>query len=709
MDVLGTAEASLLLTLILLVPGYVIGWLSDVFAFRERGFALQLALSTPLAVAVLPILVYRLGPYPAVLWTLFAASWLAAVVLSFRTVMRRGRIELRLVPRAVWIGVTFALAWAFLVIVALADFQFRGRLYFSIAAFDNSTRAAFTAAASRSIPADNPFFATSPPALLRYHYFWMMVCSLVTKLGNIAPRYALYGGTVWAGIALMSLIVISLKFFLGVRERLEQKAAIACGLLLVTGLDILPTIYRYVYWNALSPDMEWWNEQITSWVDALAWTPHHVMSVVACVVGLLVLRQPASTQYRRALAILVAGLAFASSAGLSLLASFSFAVFLVLWLPVAALQGWWDEAAGWVAAGALALAAVFPYLRMLMGTAIAGYGSGNGGGSAGFPISLQIRDFSFGMNVIGTILESPRHNLPFPHLLLLLFMPLNYFLELGFFFYAGALRIRSIRAGSTPLTREEQTGWMIVATSFLIGSFLRSTTLAANDLGWRCFLQTQLVLLLWGAVLMDDWWRGRRVEFGRRNLAPAFAGALLGLGLIGTFYQVAMLRAYPVLADAGKVDARMYHWLDHDHRMGERTLALRSVYGSLGAMLPPEAVVQYNPNADGFIPHQLYSARSAAMGLQFCGVVFGGELSACEGRMNTVAPLFDKPSAAESGDLDLVCRRYNIKIMLVDDRDPVWKQRESWVWSRTPLIANDYVRAFACGDSSQQLRLASTH
>ena len=708
-DVVGTAEASLLLTMVLFIPGYVIGWLSDAFAFRERRVTMQLVLSTPLAVAVLPILVYLFGPYPRVLWTLFAASWFTFLALGLQIVMRRGGIELRRLPRALWIGVTFALAWAFLVIVALADFQFRGRLYFSIAAFDNSTRAAFTAAASRSIPAHNPFFATSPPALLRYHYFWMMVCSLITKLGNIPARYALYGGTVWAGIALMSLIVIALKFFLGVRDRLERKAVIACSLLLVTGLDILPTAYRYVYWHALSPDMEWWNEQITSWVDALVWTPHHLMSLVACMVGFLVLRQPSSTKYRRAVAILVAGLAFASSVGLSVLVSFTFAVFVVLWLPVAALQGWWDEAAGLVAAGALALAAVFPYLHMLAGTAVAGFGSGNGGGSGGFPVALQIRDFSFGMNVVGTILESPRHNLPFPHLLLLLFLPLNYFLELGFFFFVGGLRIRNIRAGSVRLTREEQTGWMIVATSLLIGSFLRSTTLAGNDLGWRCFLQTQFVLLLWGAVMTDEWWCGRHIEFRRRNLTPAFAGLLLAIGLIGTVYQVAMLRAYPILADAGKIDARMYYWLDQDHRLGERTLALRSVYDSLGAMLPPDAVVQYNPNADVFIPHQLYSGRNAAMGLQFCGVVFGGELSGCEGRMKSVAPLFDKPTPAESDDLDLVCRRYNIEIMLADDRDPVWKQHESWVWSRSPLIANGFVRAFACGDQSQQLRFASAH
>jgi hypothetical protein len=69
--------------------------------------------------------------------------------------------------------------------------------------------------------------------------------------------------------------------------------------------------------------------------------------------------------------------------------------------------------------------------------------------------------------------------------------------------------------------------------------------------------------------------------------------------------------------------------------------------------------------------------------------------------------LFRKPSSAESAGLDSVCRVYGIKVMLVDDSDPVWKDRDSWVWKREPLLANDYVRAFRCGDSDQETRLVS--
>ena len=60
--------------------------------------------------------------------------------------------------------------------------------------------------------------------------------------------------------------------------------------------------------------------------------------------------------------------------------------------------------------------------------------------------------------------------------------------------------------------------------------------------------------------------------------------------------------------------------------------------------------------------------------------------------------LIDKPSQSASADLDSVCRQYGIDVMLVDDSDPVWKQSDSWAWSRKPLLANNYVRAFTCGD-----------
>jgi hypothetical protein len=699
-DIVGSVEASLLLTLILFIPGYVIGWLTNVFEFRQRRIITQAMLSTPLAVALLPILVYYVGRYPTALWAFFGASWITFAVLLRRTLMGRPGSGLPRIPRAIWIGGSFAVLWSLVAIATLVDLQFKNRLYFSVPAYDYSLRTALTAAATKAIPPNNPFFANIPTVPLRYHYFWMLICSLAARLGHIGARQAMYGGTVWAGIALMSLIAICLKFFLNVRERLERKVFIGWGLLLVTGLDILPTLYLYVHSHAIAPDMEWWNVQITSWVDALLWTPHHMMGLVACMVGFVLLRQSVKNKHERAVAIILAGLAFASAVGLSVLVTFTFAAFIALWLLVATLRKWWDDAIGLLAAGGLALAAALPYLSQLTGPGL----DGSGGGGRFFAVS--IREFPLGIYAISSAIGVPYYKLTF---LALPLLPLNYFLELGFFFFIGALRIKSIRSGSTPMTRLEETGWTMVATSFFVGSLLRSTTIGSNDLGWRCFVLAQLVLLLWAALLVDDWWAAGSLAALRRNKAAVFAGILLLMGVVGTLYQVTMLRAYPILHDEGSLDPKAYPFLYLDRKLGERTYALRSVYDQLSTMLPEDAIIQYNPNTLAFVQHELYSVHDAAIGLQLCGTVFGGTLDQCMGRIKSVPPLFKRPSLTQSASLDDTCREYRIKVILVDDDDPVWKQGDSWVWTRVPLLANDHVRAFYCGDRDSQAQLARMH
>ena len=693
-DILASVEATLLFTLVLLGPGYVIGWVSNVFRFRQRRLVTRIAIASPLAISVLPIFFFLIGRFPLLMWGILIATWCGFAFLFGRMWKQCSCESLRNVSPKIWIGGAFAVIWAAVSIGTLVDLQFGNRLYFSVPAYDYSLRAALTASAARSIPPSNPFFASNPPVPLRYHYFWMLLCSVVMRLGKIDARQAMFGGTAWAGIVLMSLVVLCMKFLLRVREDLQRKALVACGLLLVTGLDIIPTILLYVRTHGVTPDMEWWNEQVTSWFDALLWTPHHIMALVACMIGFLLLREPVETKTQRLLPIFVAGAAFASAAGLSVLVTFTFALFIVLWLPFATMRRWWDDVLGFTFAGAIALVLALPYIRTLLGPAVDG--SGGGGRFA----VVSIRGFPLGIEVIGWILHIPAKKLLF---LCLPLLPLNYFLELGFFFVIGYVRIRSIRAGATPMTRDEETGWMMVFTSFLIGSFLRSTTIGSNDLGWRCFLLAQLILLLWAAVAVDQWWKPlRKVKFGAMM---RFAQICLVLGAIGTIYQVTMLRIYPVLHDMGKVDPTLFPWLYDDQKVGERSYAIRDVYSQLDASLPVGTILQYNPYTTGFIAHQIYSGHDAAVGAPLCGSVFGGDMNTCLVRSKLIAPLFEDPSPSQNADIDDVCRDYKIAIMLVDDTDAVWKHSDSWVWTRTPLIANQHVRAFGCGSLSEAASL----
>ena len=89
----------------------------------------------------------------------------------------------------------------------------------------------------------------------------------------------------------------------------------------------------------------------------------------------------------------------------------------------------------------------------------------------------------------------------------------------------------------------------------------------------------------------------------------------------------------------------------------------------------------------------LYSEHDAAAGGGGCGLDFGGDAKACALRLQRLGSLFQAP---DGSDLDTACRDYGIDALVVEDLDPVWKQPSSWVWTRQPVVANNYVRAFRC-------------
>ena len=136
------------------------------------------------------------------------------------------------------------------------------------------------------------------------------------------------------------------------------------GLLCVTGLDILPILYLGLVQRSWLADMEWWNEsQITSWIGSLLWVPHHVAALIACFVAFLLLRHQADANRRWATApVIVAGMAFASAAGMSVYVTFTFVVAVALWLLVLIARKDWLETAMFVSAGAVALLWALSYL-----------------------------------------------------------------------------------------------------------------------------------------------------------------------------------------------------------------------------------------------------------------------------------------------------------------------------------------------------------
>jgi hypothetical protein len=672
-----------LFSLIAFLPGYALGWLLDVLRFRTRTLPFRLAASAPLALAIGPILSYALGRA----FTL-AAAGLVYALLSAYTIYRfaralraptRPRIPAGMAPFLGLIAVWLAIA-----LVSLADLQIGRRLYFSIVAFDYSVRTAFTSAiAASGIPPQNPFFFPGHPVGLRYHYFWLILCAVVRQAGAplLDSRQAFIAGTLWCGIALICLVPLYLRIFspLGA-DGLRRRSLIGIALLGVTGLDILPALL--MLWLAakgwiggISPSVEWWNNQVDGWVYTMLWEPHYLCSLVACLTGFLVLWDLPATASRRsrATAGVVAGAALASAAGSGIYVALVFGVFLAVWTLVTIARKWHRETAVLAMAGGVAFVLSIPYL-----TSLTGHGSPGSGVQS---LQLTVRGFDLG-EILLRVLRLDR-----PWQILLgdtVWLPLNYFLELGFFFAAGVLAWSRFRAQPTSPTRAGLAAFTMAAISVAICTFVKSSATGNNDLGMRGFLPAQFMLLLSAADLLAG-----KIPRDQKSLLRV----LLVLGVAGVLYDLAILRFYPLLSDAGRVPK--IGWLAGDRQLGLRTYANREAYQWLRARTPQQAIIQQNPHPvyqETF--YGLYANRQTVAEDANCGAGFGGDPRECGPVLARLTPLF--AAGAGSRSFADTCQNLPIDILVAKDTDPAWQDRNSWVWTRTPIFANDFVRLFSC-------------
>ncbi|MGO9127131.1 MAG: hypothetical protein ACLP6G_19875 [Terriglobales bacterium] len=694
-DLLRSAQAFALMPLFLFVPGYVLGWLLRVLDFRRRSFPEQVLIATPLSLALCPIATYRLGlsASMAAVWVFYGCCWaLCPVLLALRARTVR-RSELRL-SRYTWIALAIVAAWCLVLLLSLVDLQIHDRLYSSVAANDYGFRVPITQALAREgLPGFNPFFYPGHQVPLRYHYFWMLLCSLPVRLFGIRALHAMWGATPWCAIGLLSMIPLFLKFVFTPAANLRRQAVIGMFLLAVTGLDIIPTAANFVSMPLqIQGDMEWWNEQVASWMDSVLWNPHHVSALIVCLLGFLLLWNALRSTWRdRIVAVLLSAAAFATASGLSVFVTFTFALFMAAWLLFTLRQKQWLTAALQCLSGILAVCFALPLLKVLLAPA------GAGGGFAKFGVRpfhtaivvLQL----FGVNSPGAFAAVSLFSLP-----------LSYFFELGIFGVVALFRLRDVCRKPQPLSEAEKVSWIMVLVSLLIATFMQSSVAVnPNDLGWRSFLPFQFITLLWAIPLVESWLdRAQNKAFqvpasGPLAIRHSWLVALLLLGFLGTIYQLVCLRTYAIGVEKGALLAPP--WLEDDRNLGRRQFAIRELYETLHTKLPPDVIVQQNPISRHWTEHLLYNERQRVAGVPGCGVNFGGDIRECMGTMQRTFNLYRIPNSIR--DLDSVCRALSIDVVVATDLDYVWADRRSWVWRTTPIAGNSFARAIACGESSK--------
>jgi hypothetical protein len=666
-DVAGCIAAVCLFALFVLLPGYAIAWLTGLFDFRRRTLAFQFALSIPLSIAICPVLTYfawRFGSMTSV-WAFYVACWVCALMAASRR-----RLSLAPYTRIV---VILCAAWIAIAIFSLIDLQIGARDWYPSAAFDYSIRTQFIhSIGATGVPPANPFYFPGHPVAVRYHYFWLLLCALVDRAGGslVTARDAWIGGAVWCGFGFMALVALYFRLF-AYRgpESFRRRALTGILLLSVTGLDILPTAILWVLQSmgihAIRPAMEWWNEQVDGFVYTALWEVHYLCGLIACLTAFLILwhasSQPARVRVRYGL---LAGLALATASGTAIYVAFVFGIFLLVWTAMALAQRRPLDCAILIGAGMLALALALPFALSLRGPAMGGP-----------PLEFWIRPFSPVDGLLRGMGRADSWRLPLANALAL---PLNYFLELGFFLAAAVLWWTKRRG--RPFTPAESATWVMIAVSVTICTFLRSSVIGNNDLGWRGFLIAQFGLLVIAVDVLSDI-REKR----------AFLIGLVILGAAGSAYEIGINRLYAPLADRGVVP--LFYWLAPDRHAGERNYANREAGEFAARSTGPNAIVQFNPHTGAQNTSALlYSDRPSLAADESCMSTFGGDPGLCPA---LIAEL-DRVYKDAAPDLGRACRTLPMELIAASDTDAVWSNRQSWVWTETPVFANAYVRLFRC-------------
>ena len=216
------------------------GWAFNLFEFRQRRPILRFVLSVPLSIAICPMLSYLLGrflPYGLAVFYIGVTA-ACALLLGKDFLSSKATSSRETISKNVWIALILASLWGVVSLASTVDLQIGDQLYPSIIVFDHSVRTSMTVAVARHIPPDNPFFAHSG-APLRYHYLWLLFCSLPMKVIHLSARHVVNAGVFWSGIGLMCTLALGLKFLVVVRAGIEITTILAVALLGVTGLDIL--------------------------------------------------------------------------------------------------------------------------------------------------------------------------------------------------------------------------------------------------------------------------------------------------------------------------------------------------------------------------------------------------------------------------------------------------------------------------------------
>jgi hypothetical protein len=694
-DVLGILLGLCMYPFVFVFPGYVAGWLINLFNFRDRTSMTQVIMAMCISASVVPsalFLVYRFGSAQIAI----GLAILIAIAAVF--VFAKSYRKFDALNGYVKAAIVFSALWLVLSIISLVDFQIGDSLYFSTNSYDFTTRVSVVNAITRSgVPPVNPsYYPGHPVPLNSLYYYWYIPVSMIDQMAGtlVSAHQAMIASVGWAGL----LLFATLATYLRVRDKMpamdaSRKALIALQLLVIGGLDF---IMIFIIASSLNfqferlpfqGHVEGWNMPIMSWMNALAWVPHHLVAALACMPCiLLVVQNRPEKLFKRIPSAIFIGLAFASAFGLSVWVMFVFAIFWSLWATVLIFkEKKYQEAAFMMLGAVLGLIFVSPFLLGLRG-------GGVSSPSGGLPVEFYVRPFMI-VDLLGTL---PSY---LSAALNVLFLPVNYLFELGFFLIMAALWFQDIyrrNQDDHPIFKAEV---LLFVVSVVILSFVRSTIIIINDLGIRGWLTVQFLLVIWSSDVLfrygslQKWVSPRMLSQikGSRLLRMVLSGVLV-IGYLTMSLEFISLRGWPIFMDvktAGDNDQSR-----PGNSQGERTYSARMAYGYLEDHVDPRAIVQNNPLVTLDRPSGLYGNHQMVISDR---TIYGVSLDTYYSLADDVGRMFTSPDL-QWEFIDKKCDQYLIDYIIVSDRDPLWLGLRSSENDRPFLYQNDHYAIYACGN-----------
>lgn len=688
-DAGGSLVATVAFAAVLYAPGYLLAYACDVFGFRRMPFAQRSLWATACSFVVSPIFAYFLGRAAG----LSAIRWaLAACTLATAMLLWKDRAALAWTRRERVLAAIVAAGWTAFVLLMLVDFQHGERLYFSTVMADQSYRIAFTDAVVRGgVPPANPLYFAGAAAPMRYYYFWYVLCATVVKLAHVSARQAFIASSVWAGFGLIATTVLFTRHFF----RWEKRARwTALALLAVTGADLVPALGNAVLQSSVNGDIEWWSvDPIDAWPDSLLWVPHHVASVVCCLLAFLFLWNSRGklSRARQISTVALAALACASAVGLSVYVAAGFAVMMLCWLLWRTMKRDPQCAALWrtsITTCALSAVLLIPTLHELTQGARAAV---SGAGAAANPhlFILSVRrmidsGLLTGLPVFAT--WNAAHPVLLDQTIRLLLLIPGLAMELGVYGAMLVLLVRAWRRGGT-ITEDpaRETALFFTLAGLVLTMFLSSSVITNNDFGYRAVMLPQFFLWLLTAEVLASWH-----SRDKQPLIPATTGsrrlvyALLVLGIAGTAYGGILLRGW-LPFEATRLE-------DGFQQTPSDEYAVRQVFADLDRLAPKDAVVDFggiNEDADRkgdevMTPSEFYqrmlvmdTGRQMLNAELKCATHFGGDAGMCAAIRTANAALYAKP-APDAAAARAFCAHFGVHYLLLSHRDADWQSSTGW-------------------------------